>query len=175
MKYENVSVLFLLFSLETDPGLQRQHYLSATQSKVILTKHLLSSGNLQVLSQVWIQPTSKSLDPHIRPMTYIGSMLYDGPPEIQICSLPSCPQMGHNFSGKCLPDFVLDINQTCLQQLPVLQVCSIGNKLLLQSHHVALSISPDRAVSRPRHHPRHPPSHLHLFLFTTLWSLEVGL
>ena len=95
--------IFLLLSLETNPGLQRLHYLSATQSKVILTKHLLSSGNLQAFSQVWIQPTSKSLDPHIRPVTYIGSMLYDGPPEIQIYSLPSCPQMGHNFSGKCLP------------------------------------------------------------------------
>ena len=95
--------IFLLFSLETNPGLQRLHYLSATQSKVILTKHVLSTGNLQAFSQVWIQPTSKSLDPHIRPVTYIGSMLYDGPPEIQIYSLPSCPQMGHNFSGKCLP------------------------------------------------------------------------
>ena len=56
--------VFLLFSLETNPGLQRQHYLSATQSKVILTKHVLSSGNLQAFSN---QPTSKSLDPYIRP------------------------------------------------------------------------------------------------------------
>ena len=134
MKYENVSVLFLLFSLETNPGLQRQHYLSATQSKVILTKHALSTGNLQAFSN---QPASKSLDPHIRPV------IYDGPPEIQIYSLPSRPQMGHNFSGKCLPDFVLYINHTCLQQSFVFQVCPIGNKLLLQSHHVALSISPD--------------------------------
>ena len=137
MKYENVSVYILLFSLETNPGLQRPHYLSATQSKVILTKHVLSTGNLQAFSQVWIQSTSKSLDPHIRPV------IYDGPPEIQIYSLPSRPQMGHNFSGKCLPDFVLYINHTCLQQSFVFQVCPIGNKVLLQSHHVALSISPD--------------------------------
>ena len=168
MKYENVSVHFLSFLLETNPGHQRLYYLSATQSKVILTKHELSTGNLQTFSQVWIQPTSKSLDSHIRPVTYIGSTLYDGPPEIQICSLLSCPQMGHNFSGKCLPYVSTTV-------ITVFQVCSVGNKLLLQSHHVALSISPDRAVSRPRHHPRHPPSHLHLFLFTTLWSLEVGL
>ena len=95
--------ILLLISLETTPGLQGLYYLSTTQSKVILTKHVLSTGNLQAFSQVWIQPTSKSLDPHIRPVTYIGSMLYDGPPEIQIYSLPSCPQMGHIFSGKCLP------------------------------------------------------------------------
>ena len=95
--------ILLLFSLETTPGLQGLYYLSTTQSKVILTKHVLSTGNLQAFSQVWIQPTSKSLDPHIRPVTYIGSTLYDGPPEIQICSLLSCTQMGHNFSGKCLP------------------------------------------------------------------------
>ena len=160
--------MFLLFSLETTPGLQGLYYLSTTQSKVILTKHVLSTGNLQAFSQVWIQPTSKSLDSHIRPVTYIGSMLYDGPPEIQIYSLPSCPQMGHNFSGKCLPYVSTTV-------ITVFQVCSVGNKLLLQSHHVALSISPDREVPRPCHHPRHPTPHLHLFLFTTLWSLEVRL